>query len=170
MESGIGSYAALDYDRVSDSIILATRRDGIVSIYRIPTTAPGKTIRIASMTEEGGATMKRLASDNSGRIYLYDWGSNDILLVDEPNMELKTLFTDILASRAITVPGFEYSAIEDALIIGTLEYYYAIDRDTGKQETLAMNKHGADNFAIHENPDGSLLFIHSGQIFKLNPR
>ena len=66
------------------------------------------------------------------------------------------------------MPAFDYSRIEDAFIIGTLEYYYAVDRTTGQTEILAMNNHGADNFAIHENPDGSLLFIHSGQIFKLH--
>jgi streptogramin lyase len=169
-KTGLGTYAALAYDAFADAIVLAARRGDEVVIYRIPVADPESTRSVATFQEREGESLKRLATDQNGGIYLYDWGRNAILEVDERTNRLKTLHPDILPSRDITVPGFEYSRIEDAFIIGTLEYYYAIDRDSGEMDTLAMNKHGADNFAIHENPDGSLLFIHSGQIFKLRRR
>jgi outer membrane protein assembly factor BamB len=169
--TGLGSYAAFTYDAGKHAIILAAWRGDKVTIFRIPVAGPKAAKAIASIREEGGGiSLKRLATGTTGGIYLFDWGRNAILKVDERTKRLKAVHVGVLPSRDITVPGFEYSRIEDAFIIGTLENYYAIDRKTGKLKTLAMNKHGADNFAIHENSDGSLLFIHSGQIFKLNRR
>jgi streptogramin lyase len=171
LKTGLGSYAALAYDAFADAVVFAARRADEVMIYRIPVADPQNSKMVATLREQGGKqTLKRLATDRNGGIYLFDWGGNAILKVDERAERLKTLHADILPSPDISVPGFEYSRIEDAFIIGTLEYYYAIDRKTGQMEILAMNKHGADNFAIHENPDSSLLFIHSGQIFKLYRR
>ena len=167
-KTGLGSYAALAYDPAADAIVMASRRGDEVRIFRIPAADPNGAQVVCALQEQEEQSLKRLATDAAGGIYLYDWGRNAILKVDERAKRLKTLHPDILASRDITIPGFEYSRIEDAFILGTLEYYYAIDRGSGEVDTLAMNKHGADNFAIHENPDGSLLFIHSGQIFKLH--
>jgi sugar lactone lactonase YvrE len=169
-KSSLGRTAALAYDAFSDAIVFAARRGDQLAIYRIPVSDPHRVKSVAALKELEGQSLKRLATDQNGGIYLFDWGQNAILKADEKTGRLKTLHADILPSPDISIPGFDYSRIEDAFIIGTLEYYYAIDRTTGQRETLAMNKHGADNFAIHENPDGSLLFIHSGQIFKLRRR
>ena len=169
-KTGLGSYAALTYDAFSDAIVFAARRGDEVSIYTIPVNDPDRAKPVAALKEREGQFLKRLATDQNGGIYLFDWGQNAILEVDEREGRLQMLHAGVLPSPDISVPGFDYSRIEDAFIIGTLEYYYAIDRTTGQREILAMNKHGADNFAIHENPDGSLLFIHSGQIFKLHSR
>lgn len=169
-KTGLGSYAALAYDDFADAIVSAARREDQVTIYRIPVGDPECAKSVAVLQEREGQSLKRLATDQNGGIYLFDWERNAILKVDERSERLRTLHADILPSRDITVPGFEYSRIEDAFIIGTLEYYYAVDKTTGRMETFAMNNHGADNFAIHENPDGSLLFIHSGQVFKLHRR
>jgi hypothetical protein len=169
--SGPGRHAALAYDPVSEAMILAARQSGSVALYRIPVSKPTAAKKIASLEEQDGRqSLKRLAVGADGGIYLFDWGRNAILRVVERTQRLELLHRNILPSRDITMPSFVYSHLEDAFVVGTLEYYYVFDRTTGERETLAVNNHGADNFAIHENPDGSLLCIHSGQIFKLYRR
>lgn len=164
-----GSLAAVTYNANRHSLIAATRNNNEISIFGIDIMSPEKPEKVATFEEMEGPTLKRLTTDKEGNIYLLDWGRNAILKVDERKKQVNEIYSNILASRDITTPGFEYSSVEDAFIIGTLEYYRIIHRKTGMRGTLAMNNHGADNFAIHENPDGSLLFIHSGQIFKLIP-
>ena len=120
------------------------------------------------MNEEW-VSLKRLAVDKNGGIFLYDWGENTIFRVNVKSGDLDPVHREILASRDITTPGFEYSLREDAFVFGTLEKYITVDRTSGERGILAVNNHGADNFTVHENIDGSLVFIHSGQVFRLIP-
>jgi sugar lactone lactonase YvrE len=165
---GLGFFSSMVYDAVHDDmIVVGTKRDA-ATVYRVPVSDPKKARGIATVREALVTnTLPRVTVDAEGVIYLLEWERNEIMRVNETTGRVETLYRDILPSRDITVPSFQYSRIEDAFVVGTLEYYHLISRVDGARSILAMNSHGADNFGIYEKPGGTLVFIHSGQIFRL---
>jgi hypothetical protein len=169
--SGLPAVSSLCYDRATDSLIVVTIRDDTATVSQIPIADPRRMHDLAQIEKVTRTNvLPRVTTDAAGDIYLLEWGRNEILKVNRRTKQAETLFENILATRDITVPGFAFSRHENAFVVGTLEEYLLISLETGEREILATNRHGADNLAIYEKADGTLVLIHSGQVFRLRRR
>ncbi len=107
-------------------------------------------------------------TDLSGNVYVFERQSNIIYKYDSNGNE-SIVASDVLSNSAITVPSIEYSSVIDSIIVTGIDDLTVITRE-GTTSVLGKNNGSVDNFSISENPDGSLIGIHSGRIYKLTKK
>ena len=151
--------------------LIAVNGDNATStayVYGIPGANPAGASLIATMTGvTTGGSIPGPAVDASGNIYLIERAANKIYKIANGSFTLTDFATSVLDSEAITVPRIEYVSAENALLVSTISTYELWPIAGGSKLTLGTNNGGVDNFGINQAPDGSVLAIHSGRIFRL---
>ena len=137
-------------------------------VYGIPGANPAGASLIATMAGvTTGGSVPDPAVDENGNIYLIERAANKIYKIASGTSTLTDFATSVLDSAAITVPRIEYVSAESALLVSTISTYELWPIDGGRRITFGTNNGGVDNFGINQAPDGSVLAIHSGRIFRL---
>ena len=160
----------LQYDAKNDALVavMGDNDRSVAEFWRIPVDTPGHREKVTELTGVGVDRMlTTCAVDGDGNIYVLDRQKNVIHLVADGE-DGATVFADsVLESEAITVPRMEYLSTEDALLVSTIDTYDLWPLDGSGRSVFARNAGGVDNFAISEGPDGDILAVHSGRVFRL---
>ena len=161
----------IHYDRKNDQLVVVSGRGGISShadVWRLSINAPTTITPIAHF--DGIMVHENLPAatvDYSGTVYILERTANVIYKIPDGTTESAVFANNVLSSEAITVPGLEYLSKENALVVSGVSDYYLWYLDKPQRSILAINNGAVDNFAMHENKDGNLVCIHSGQVFRL---
>jgi len=160
----------LQYDVKNDAMVavMGDHHRSVAEFWRIPVDMPAEREKVTELTDVRVAQgLPTCAVDNDGDIYVLDRQENVIHLVADGEDRATVFAESVLESEAITVPRMEYLSTEDALLVSTINTYDLWPLDGSGRSVFARNAGGVDNFAISEGPDGDILAVHSGQVFRL---
>jgi hypothetical protein len=162
-----GSVSTLSFDTINNAfvtIVASYERDEAV-VLRVGINSR-KVELIAKMTDVArGPALPRGCVDDKGNVYIIERRRNVLYRVPNGSSSLLVIRGNVLADEAVTTPSIEYSRSAGRIIIGDYERYFIVNPTTGLMEELAVNLHGADNFALNESPTGAIAGIHSGQVY-----
>ncbi len=158
----------IHYDS-QDSAIVAMTRDVGENVSRVWRTNLDNPTVTEQVIELAGTAAIAGAVDDQGNVYVLDWNSNAIYKIAGGSDPAVVLASNVLDSMAITGPGMEYLATEDALVVSTILSYELWPIVAPSKSLLAENNGGVDNFSINETDDYGLICIHSGRVFRLSP-
>lgn len=138
-------------------------------LYAFPVATPASPALVDTFVgvTTGGGT-PAVAADSSGNAYVLERAANVIYRIDATTSARTTFASSVLESEAITVPDIEFVAAENGLLVSTIGDYQLWPLAGGAMSVFGTNVGGVDNFAVNQAPDGSLLAVHSGQVFRMS--
>lgn len=163
---------SLAYSSLTDEFVYTASSDtgqGSVTIYRI--AASGGTSRGVTTLQNVSINnvLPSLAVDGQDNIYILERGANQILRIAAGASSTTVWASNALDSEAITVPDIVYLPSENALLVSTIENYQLWPLDGSARQTFATNNGAVDNFAMMVTGDGSVVAVHSGEVFRMSP-
>ncbi len=160
---------SLQYDPHNDALVAITgdHQRSSAEVWRIPIDDPDKREKVLELDDVRiTPALPAGAVDALGNIYVLERRANVIHRIADGATTATVFATSVLENEAITVPKIEYLSKEDALLVSTIVTYDLWPVDGSDRSIFARNSGAVDNFAISENPDGSIVAIHSGQVFR----
>ena len=161
---------SLQYDPHNDALVAITGDEerSTAEVWRIPIDDPEAREKVLELTDvRVTPSLPAGAVDRDGNIYVLERRANVIHRIADGATTATLFATSVLENEAITVPKIEYLSNEDALLVSTIMTYDLWPLDGSGRSIFARNSGAVDNFAISEGPDGSIVAIHSGQVFRL---
>jgi hypothetical protein len=163
---------SLAYSSLTDEFVYVASADngtGAATINRI--AAGGGSSRTVTTLQNVSINnvLPALAVDGQDNIYILERGANKILRIAAGSSATTTWASNVLESEAITVPDIVYLPSENALLISTIENYQLWPLDGSARQTFASNNGAVDNFAMMVTGNGSVVAIHSGEVFRMSP-
>ena len=159
----------LRYDSKNNAMVSFTTNPmaSTASIWRIPLSAPDSATKVVELSNvQVTPVLPTGTVDDSGNIYVLERKANVIYKIADGSDTPTVFASAVLDSEAITVPCMEYVSKENSLIISTIQNYELWPLNNPVKSTFATNNGAVDNFAINETQSGSLVAIHSGQVFR----
>jgi len=163
---------SLAYSSQTNEFVYTSSSDsgqGSVAINRIAATGGAS----RTVTTLQGVTINNvlpsLAVDGQDNIYILERGANQILRIAAGNATTTVWASNVLDSEAITVPDMVYLPSENALLVSTIENYQLWPLNGTAREVFSTNNGAVDNFAMMVGGDGSVVAIHSGEVFRMSP-
>lgn len=160
---------SLQYDPHNDALVAITGDDdrSTAEVWRIPIDDPEAREKVLDLADvRVTPALPAGAVDGSGNIYVLERRANVIHRIANGDTTATVFATSVLENEAITVPKIEYLSKENALLVSTISTYDLWPLDGPERSVFARNSGAVDNFAISEEPDGSIIAIHSGQVFR----
>jgi len=161
---------SLQFDALNDAFVAITGDDerSSAEVWRIPIDDPDEREKVLELDDvRVTSSLPAGTVDVSGNIYVLERQANVIHRIANGDTTATVFATSVLENEAITVPKIEYLSNEDALLVSTIVTYDLWPLDGSGRSIFAHNSGAVDNFAISENPDGNVVAIHSGQVFRL---
>lgn len=163
---------SLAYSSLADEFVYTASADngqGAVAIHRIAASGGASRSVTTLQNVSINNVLPSLAVDGQDNIYILERGANQILRIAAGAGSTTVWASSALDSDAITVPDIVYLPGENALLVSTIENYQLWPLDGSARQTFATNNGAVDNFAMMVAGDGSVLAIHSGEVFRMSP-
>ncbi|HIL59963.1 MAG TPA: hypothetical protein EYG31_04920 [Porticoccaceae bacterium] len=163
---------SLAYSSMTDDFVYAASSDsnyGSVSLYRISSTGgtPSTVTTLSNVTINN--VLPSIAVDSQDNIYILERSKNEILRIPAGTNSAGVWATNVLDSDAITVPDLVYLPTDDSLLVSTISDYQIWSLNAPSKQVFATNNGSVDNFSMMVSGNGSVVAIHSGEVFRMIP-